>query len=573
MHLVLHQLSNELLSHRSGLLVFASALTAYLLCVSTGFAGEFYRTETRPLAALVFEIIAAALAVIPFLLAASMGIADPPADEEAHFHALPIRPIHLLTAKLLALTTTLLLPLFIARFLALTIVGLGSWSLPMLWDLLSNTPAWLAFGLAIGSLRGDWKRFTTTVVAIVAVNALVILGLEGLREFLRGDSFKTLEDGLEDFTITNLFVPGAITILLLRYFTRWSKTSLLSVFAIMIPATVFLFPVMTRTLVPKEPIQRIAHEAQLTANVTIPSQLFTLTNSTAMRVAHLSYTDLNVVGLTPPNFIQPLSLRSTIKVRAQEGSPSMSIQTSYHNFPGPRAPFTYDVAAPDFMERLILLPRTVPDFKIINPPIGQGDGFTLFTIDEATVAQYPIKKLDLSAELRVQLGTYERIAKLPLKESTRRSIDSGWVRLVRLQPQVAGKTQLLLNEMYVRFLHENDHPFVRLEKIEPSRSPQGLRYILVNTSRREACLPVKRVSYRVQRLHPLSMRSIIIDYSIAVGPEEDQALTDEWLAGAELHVFRKRARGIATVQFTKTDLAIGSIPLIPYPEESQIHYR
>jgi hypothetical protein len=573
MHLVIHQLKKEFLAQRTGLLAFAAVLTVYVLFAATGFAGEFERPATRPLVAIVFELLAGAIGIIPFVLAAAIGIADPPVDEEAHWRALPIRPHHLLLSKLLVLAVGIMLPLLLVRTLALTALGLQAWFYPMLMDLLSNIPAWLALGLAIGALTGDWKKFTMTMVAILAGNALVITSLEGFRDYFRGDSYRILEDGLEGFATTNVFFPGAVTILVCRYFTRWKKGVLMGTFAGTILVTIFFFPSMTRSLVPSEPVQQLAEKHQAAANVTLPSQLFTLTNSTPKRVAHLSYTNLDLVGLSPTDFIEPLRLISTLQVHSQDGTSTTNLQTSYFDFPGSPFWYRYNSVAPALMARHLLLGRAVPSLKIINPPFGPGDGFNLYEINEEMIAPHASQKIDLSAELKVELGTYKKIAELPLDESSSVVLASGKLALVRLQPQVAGRTQILVNELYLRFVEENDHPMVRQDPMGPSRDPIRLRYILVNQSRQEACLPVKQVAYRIQRLHPLSMRSSIIDFSIPAGPSKDEAPSEEWLDGAILHVFRKLPRGKSTIQINKEDLRINSLPLLPYPKETQIDYR
>jgi len=573
MHLVIHQLRKELLAQRRGLLAFVSVLIAYIICIATGFAGEFDRSATQPLIAIIFELLAGAIGIIPFLLAAAIGIGDPPVDEEAHWRALPVRSQHLLSAKLLALIVGIMLPLLLARTLALTALSLHAWFYPTLIDLLSNTPAWLALGLAIGALTGDWKKFTMTMVAILAGNVLIILSLEGFRDYFRGDSFRILENGLEGFTTTNVFFPGAATILVLRYFTRWKKGVLIGTFAGVVLVTPFLFPSMTRSLVPPEPVQQLADEHQAVAKITLPSQLFTLTNSSPQRLAHLSYTNLELSGLRPADFIQPLRLRSTLQALSLDGTTTTNIQFSYFDFPGAHTPFTYNIASPDFMERHLSLARAVPSLRIINPPFGNGDGFNLYEINEETIARHASRKIDLTAELKVQLGTYIKLAEIPLEKSASVLLASGKLCIARLQPNVGGKTQMLINELYVRFVDENDHPFVPQEQIAPSRDPKRLRYILVNQSRQEACLPVKHVAYRVQRLHPLSMRSSIIDFSIANGPSKNEAPSEEWLEGAKLHIFRKFPRGKSTIQIKKEDLKINSLPTLPYPKETKILYR
>jgi hypothetical protein len=572
MHLVIHQLKRELLAQRTGLIVFASALTAYLLFVATGFAGEFDRSSTQPLVAIIFELLAGAIGIIPFLLAAAIGIADPPIDEEAHWRALPIRSQHLLSAKILVLIVGVMLPLLLTRTLALTFLGLHGWFFPMLMDLLSNTPAWLALGLAIGSLTGDWKKLTMTMLVILAGNFLVILSLEGLRDYFREGSNRILEDGLQGFATTNVFFPGAVTILVLRYFTRLRIGLLMGLFAGMVLVTIYQFPSMTRSLVPPEPVLQLAEEHQVTASITLPSQLFTLTNSSPQRIAHLSYTNLELGGLRSAHFIQPLELRSTLQVHSQDGTSITNIRTSYNHFPG-SFPYIDHIESRDFMERHLSLARAVPSLRIINPPFGTGDGFNLYEINEDTITRHSSEKIHLFAELKVQLGTYQELAKIPLEETSSVLLASGKLRVVRLQPQVSGMTQLLINELYVRFLDENDNPLGRNEQIEPSRDPDRLRYILVNQDRQEACLPVKHVAYRVQRLHPLSMRSSIIDFSIANGPSKNEAPSEEWLKGAKLHIFRKLPRGKSTIQINKEDLRINSLPTIPYPKEIKIEYR
>ncbi len=568
MKLVIHQLKKEFLANRIGLLIYGLVLLVYLMLVATGFANEFHRIQTRPLIAILFEFVTIGLSVIPVVLAAAIGIADPPNDESAHWRALPMRRQHLLVAKLLALLIGILLPLAIARTFALAMMGLQSWSSHMILDLLSSTPAWLILGLAIGAIAGNWRKCSLIIVCILGMTPLLVVSLEGLRNYLPHSFFHPMETSLENFVSTNVFLLGATTILLLRFLTQLSDRRLLAIFAITAMNTGYFFPILTQTLVPEDRIERLEREAQVTAQISPPDQLLSLTNSSPKRIAHVAYTNLVLTGIQPPDYAMPIEVNSTLQV--QTGNTRTTIQTSHARLPGSDFPYFHGYQPPELLERQLGLAQAIPTHTVINPAPPNTTEFNLYEISEATMVRYGFQRIDLSADLVVQLGSYQKIAKLPLKESSTVDLRSGRLYLARVQPQVAGRTQILINEMYVRFLQENELRYLRKSVFPISRDPQKLRYLLVNPDRQEVCHPVKHLSYRVQRLHPLTLRSSIVDYSIDNGPDKALALTDEWLAGAHIEVYRKVPRGKTTLTIEAQDLKIDTLPVAPYPQDKPL---
>ena len=573
MHLTLHQLKREFLAQRTGLLIYATAITAYVICVASGFAGELDRSQSLPLVAMVLELLETTLLILPFLISAAMGIADPPVDEEAHWRALPIRPQHLLQAKFLALIIGVILPLIVARTLALAAYGLQAWLPMMFLDLFSDLPTWILLGLALGALTGDWKKLSMTVVSLFLGMFLIILTLNNLRSTPLGDLFHILEKGLQGFTTSNVFLLGTLTILGLRYFTRWSKRTLMSVFTVVVLLTIIFFPSLTRSLVPREPIHYQDNQDHVSADFERPSQLYALTNSVPKRLANLPHSSLKIAGLPSTTFAIPLTLHSTFQVHSEDNTTITNIPSSYFRSPGQGAPILLNGTSPDLFERRVSLPSATPKHTIINPPLRKGNGFNLYEISEEQLTAHANHVFDLSVELTLQLGTYEKLAEIPLDESASLSLASGEIRLTRLQTQVTSKTQILVNELYLCFVDEDDAPYIRGNPKDSVREPDNLRYILVNENRSEACLPVKRESYRVQRLRPLSMRSTIIDYSIPIGPSKNQAPSAEWLREAKIHVFRKIPYGRTIIQMTLEDLDIKSLPLVPCPKEFENHFR
>ena len=500
MQLTLHQLKREFLAHRTGLLIYATALTGYVFCAVSGFAGEFDRSQTRPLIATLFELLEASLIIIPFFLAAAMGIADPPLDEEAHWRALPVRPQHLLLAKLLALSLGVILPLLLARMLALASYGLQAWFPHLFLDLLSDTPAWVVLGLALGALTGDWKKLSMTTISILLGNMLVIFALNSLRMTSFGDLFRTIENGLQYFASNNVFLLGAVTILSLRFFTRWKKPTLISLFAVVVLLTTLLFPSLTRSLVPSEPTRQLANKSQVSVNIEMPSQVYGVTTSDPLRLANLPYSNLTIDGLSSPNYSLPLALRSTFRTRTDDKAPVKTIPSIYFRFPTRRIPILLNESSGDLLERVFSLARAVPKQTIINPPLMNKTGFDLYEIREEQLKIYGNQPLDLDVELTVQLGTFQKLAEIPLEESASVPLGSGRIRIARLQDQLTDKTQILINEQFLRFINEDDerYQYTGMKTMVPTRDPERLRYILVNESRSEACLPVKSESYRVQ---------------------------------------------------------------------------
>lgn len=129
----------------------------------------------------------------------------------------------------------------------------------------------------------------------------------------------------------------------------------------------------------------------------------------------------------------------------------------------------------------------------------------------------------------------------------------------------------MINHQYPAFLdeHESGHPAVGSD-----RNPLHLRYLLVNEERGEACLPTATQSFhRGRRLTPLAMLRTIVDFSIATGPTHDQAIPEEWLAGAKLHIFRQLPAGSVVLRFTADDLDLAALPVKPYPTNIVTKYR
>ena len=78
---------------------------------------------------------------------------------------------------------------------------------------------------------------------------------------------------------------------------------------------------------------------------------------------------------------------------------------------------------------------------------------------------------------------------------------------------------------------------------------------------------------RTTRLHPLSMQSTIVNFSVRDESNRVRPIPNDWLKGAQLHVFRRLPGPRATIKFTIKDLALKSIPTRPLPKKTVFRIR
>ena len=571
MNIVIHQFKRELQAQQFGILLLCSFSALHLIGVGTGFFGEFYRTETVPIYVGIFEVTTIGLAILPILLAAAFAIEDPPFDLEAHWRCLPVQRIHLLTAKIAAVLIGVILPIYASRVLGLLLSHQWVWIDTVTWDLLSNIPAWIMIAFGLGALFGSWKHFIWAMITLLAGMSLFTIAIEGLIDFIRPTGvqvyLRAIDNAMEYFFSSNLLLPSGVVIVALCYFTRLGRIAVPSIGFFMIPITALAFPFLTKALVPKVSFFPANNSTALRAEIELPDHLISVTNHQAQRVALLPYRSLKLTGVDAPQFIQPLHLSSTLEPQSPGGSRPLPAISSRFHFP--RSPFylATGLRTFEFMERHLFLPRAVANHHIINPPFLEGDGFNLFEITESALRAHSTHPFHLNTHLSVQLGTYAPVAILPLRIGETVVSDGTHLRIAELIPQVAGRTQVMVNEHYVTTLKHTPAPQISEHLIPASRNPNALRYILVNPFQNEACLPVKHTPFREHRLPSLAMRSSIVDFSISEGPDQDHAIPADWLEGASLHVFRRVMAGHATLQF-QTSIDIGALPTKPSAKPS-----
>jgi hypothetical protein len=246
MPLVIHQLKRELLAQRAILIPWFLLLLIQLLCVATGFAGDFNRSNTPPLLKLLFDFMDLPLVLGPLVLSAAVALADPPAEEAAHWRTLPVRPPQLLAIKLLTLVLAVALPMLLVRIVTLALVGAGDWSGYAALDFIGNMPAWILIGFSIGAVAGTWKRFALGVIGLLVDTAVLPVFLD-VWEFVESPNLSAFlqifERALENFVDNNLFLFGAMIMVLLRYFTRLHPALITGCFILSLPRLGVWLPV------------------------------------------------------------------------------------------------------------------------------------------------------------------------------------------------------------------------------------------------------------------------------------------------------------------------------------------
>jgi hypothetical protein len=574
MQIVIHQFNRELLAQRTWLLVWAGVLLLQFICVGTGFSGEFVRTSTQHLTEILFDILSICLAIIPILIAASIAVADPARDEGAHWLTLPVRRRDLLLAKLLCVLVGIALPLVAVRTLTLLSGGAGMWFGASLMDFLSSYPGWMVTGFAVGAMAGSWKRFAVAMLSLLIGTVLLIFVCEILDDALNGSVFYRAGNTLEDCLETNLFLPGALLVIGLTYFTRMRSGYVVLGFVLVLPVTIWGIPKMTRSMVPSQRIVDRVGTTQIALQLKLPMRLLAHSEKETRLLAHVDYEDLSWTGIDAPTYFIPERLSSRLVEAGTDRQNAFRSDTVTYEFPGSYARW-WNGEAPDFLERKVALRQAVPGLKLINPSFEAGEGFDLFEIDRPEMELHRDKAMNLQNEIRIEVGRYEKFGELPLEIGANTASDGTRLRIVAHLPQVSGRTQFMINESYARFTGEKEHHYNRDQSFsDPRRHPANLRYILVNADRGEACLPVHRSAFRMLRLNPLSMRSTIVDFSIAVDAEKDQAISEEWLAGAKLHVFRKVRHGSRQIPITTGGpIELSKLKIEPFPKHIEMKYR
>lgn len=163
-------------------------------------------------------------------------------------------------------------------------------------------------------------------------------------------------------------------------------------------------------------------------SVDLPAELLLQTNLPIPKlVGFVNYSDLSVTELKPPHYFLPSHLQSRLKTVSQNGSTLTHFHSPKFRFSGE---WLYSRNSGEkteqmFMERILALPRALPEMKILNPPYEAGMGINLFEISESELVRQAGQNWNLLSTVRVKLGTYQKVAELPLRVGAEVS-QSGW---------------------------------------------------------------------------------------------------------------------------------------------------
>lgn len=570
MNILLHQFNRERQSLGILLYVWLGTLALQWLIGATGLGGSFYGDRVNPLMDRTLGLLDVIKSLGIVLLPAALALADPPNDEEAQWRALPIRAGRLLAAKLLALLLWVALPLALMRYLLLVSADAGEWTGHMLLDVLSHLPAWVLLGFAFGALAGDWKRFAVGMVSLQVVAMLIVAVLQNfvhhgydMANHPAYVFFLLFESGIEDNFTNNFYLLAAVVAILLRYFTRLRGVWITAAFVAALPLAAVATPFFFSSWVPQFPGLKFEREDPLEAGYDRPSRMLIATNSGSVRLlGQLPYSALHLTGMTAPDHLLPLQLRSKVSATTNNGSSFSFIAADTFRFPGHVSPGNW--SARFGLERHLTLDRAVPEMKVVNPMPDSGEGFILFNLHEPILGQFAGARFDLDTELWVVPGAYVKLGELPLRTGAVLDANGTTMRVAAWLPDAGARTQIKLNQRYVRFATERDGPYVK-SSMDPRRRPSNLRFILVNKQRREACLPDTQYATSGYGIVPIAFGVTLLSYSVRDVDGRPQSVAADWLAEAELHVFRSLTGVQAVIRTRLEDLKLGQLPIEPLP--------
>ena len=95
-------------------------------------------------------------------------------------------------------------------------------------DFVSYMPSWLLIGFGFGAAAGNWRRFGMSMTALLIGVMLTLLLVEVIDDLADGRMFvgmlaTVLTSALEQFMVCNVFLIGAVAVVMLRFGTdkRW----------------------------------------------------------------------------------------------------------------------------------------------------------------------------------------------------------------------------------------------------------------------------------------------------------------------------------------------------------------
>jgi hypothetical protein len=578
MKIILHQFKQEFLAHRWALVLWLILLALQLTCVLTGFWGTFFQSNGAGVDLGLFRLVEVAIGICVVTMTASFAMTDPPMNQCAHWRALPISSSDLLLSKLIAILVFMVLPLFVVRLICLWWIEASQWSGAGIMEWMSYYPAWLLLGFGAGAVAGNWKRFSITTVMFLP--GLILLSIT-LTSMTGGGArggytpfIYNLQRGLSQCIENNVFLPGACSVILLRYFTRVSGLMIALVFGIVVPLCAWQFPVQTIfSYVPQSKTEAMIQDKTIEVEYAFPENHWSVESGDKIHLSGNSpFAGCRLDGLNQDFLLIPEYVRAEL-LGVFKGNPGVTNRFgSSWSYPSERDFFvlgndpavgsSYSLA-----ERYFVYPKLEPNYDMLNPPINQESGFHFWYLDQAIIQKLDPQKTSLQTKWTVKPYRIETLGDLELDHGSFLAKNGMTIRLVAWLADLEDSTQIKLHTMGPIFpTGSDDH--------DPRWGMGNLRFMLVNEDVKQVCAPsIIPACSGMQTVCNVGYRSVVLTFSMPDTELKTNPLPADWLANAKLRVFRIIPGASTHLDDIIQEVNIVDLPVIPRPDPTDVDYR
>ena len=552
-------------------------LTLKVSYVISGFWGDLYQPISSGFGHEFFTLVDVVCGIAIVMIPASFAISDPPSDVSAHWRTLPVRAGALLISKLFAVLLFFIFPLCLTHLAIQFWTGTFMWSHFALLELAEIYPGWVLLGFALGAATGNWKGFSMLLVLFLAglflINMILIALVNDSYIGYHASFLNSLQLGLSESFTNNLFLPGAVAVIILCYYTRISGFALVLIFLISIPLGIKCLPQLTiLKYVPSAKTAPMMGDSLINIEYDLPKkhQLKKL-NDQARLVGVSTFSDLSFNGFKDEHFLMPRYLEVNIQ-GAFESNPSVTnrfdsrwrfIEPADLNF---FHPDSETVLGYHLHERFWFYPRLENGIKILNLPTPSEEGFELWNLEQSLVEKFDAKNEEIHTAWFVQPYRIVELGDLDLRKHSELSHKGTSICLTALLAEAGNRTQLKLNVMGLS-LRDSTGPVASPWPTNTHDSRWGsanLRFVLINETSREMYVPVTfPVLSPMHTVCQVGYHSVLLNFSRVNDSDESSHIPVDWLSESKLRVYRIIAGAGTRIHSSPKPINLETLPIKP----------
>jgi len=263
-----------------------------------------------------------------------------------------------------------------------------------------------------------------------------------------------LQRGLSQCIENNVFLPGACSVILLRYFTRVSGLMIALVFGIVVPLCAWQFPFQTIfSYVPQSKAEAMIQDKTIEVEYAFPENHWSLESGDKIHLSGNSpFAGCKLDGLGQDFLLIPDYLRAEL-LGVFKGNPGVTNRfgSTWH-YPSERDFFVYGNdptvgSSYSLTERYFVYAKLEPNYDMLNPPINQESGFHFWNLDQSIVQKLDPQKTSLHTKWTIKPYRIETMGDLELDHGSSLSKNGMTIRLVTWLADAENSTQIKLHTM------------------------------------------------------------------------------------------------------------------------------